>query len=52
MKIFLDCSDAELVRTYYETGLVDGVTTNPRHVAQADDPLHEVIDRLAEIRPV
>ena len=28
------------------------ITTNPRHMAQADDPLHEVIDRLAEIRPV
>ena len=35
MKIFLDCSDAELVRTYYETGLVDGVTTNPSLMLKA-----------------
>ena len=29
MKIFLDTADTELIRKYNETGLIDGVTTNP-----------------------
>ena len=29
MKIFLDCSDPDLIAYAVETGLVDGVTTNP-----------------------
>ena len=29
MKIFLDTADTEVIRKYFQTGLVDGVTTNP-----------------------
>ena len=29
MKIFLDTADTELIKKYYGTGLIDGVTTNP-----------------------
>ena len=29
MKIFLDSSDVEEIRAANETGLIDGVTTNP-----------------------
>ena len=29
MKIFLDTADTDLIRSYYGTGLIDGVTTNP-----------------------
>ena len=29
MKIFLDTADTEIIKKYFETGLVDGVTTNP-----------------------
>ena len=29
MKIFLDTADTDLIREYFQTGLVDGVTTNP-----------------------
>ena len=29
MKIFLDCSDPDLIAYAAESGLVDGVTTNP-----------------------
>jgi len=28
MKIFLDISDINIIRKYYDTGLIDGVTTN------------------------
>jgi transaldolase len=29
MKIFLATADVELIKPAYETGLIDGVTTNP-----------------------
>ena len=29
MKIFLDTADTEVIKKYYETGLIDGITTNP-----------------------
>ena len=29
MKIFLDCSDPDLISYAVETGLIDGITTNP-----------------------
>ena len=35
MKIFLDCSDPELIHHAMETGLIDGVTTNPSLMLKA-----------------
>ena len=29
MKIFLDTAETDVVRKYYKTGLIDGLTTNP-----------------------
>ena len=29
MKIFLDTADTDIIRKYYGTGLIDGITTNP-----------------------
>ena len=29
MKIFLDTADTNVIKEYFQTGLVDGVTTNP-----------------------
>lgn len=34
MKIFLDTGDVKAVRKAYDTGLLDGVTTNPSHIAK------------------
>ena len=51
MKIFLDCSDPELIATAYETGLIDGVTTNPSLMLRAgEDPKH-VIKEISSIFP-
>jgi len=51
MKLFLDCSDAELIANAFETGLIDGVTTNPSLMLKAGhDPL-EVIREISEIFP-
>ena len=35
MKIFLDCSDVDLIKHGFESGLVDGVTTNPSLMLKA-----------------
>ena len=34
MKLFLDTADVEAIRVWASTGLVDGVTTNPTHLAK------------------
>ena len=38
MKIFLDTGDIEAIRRANDTGLLDGVTTNPSHIAKAGRP--------------
>ncbi len=51
MKIFLDCSDPDIIAHTYETGLIDGVTTNPSLMLKAgEDPKH-VIRQISEIFP-
>ena len=48
MKIFLDTADTEVIRKYYETGFVDGVTTNPTLIMKSgrnpDDVYQEITD--------
>ena len=51
MKIFLDCSDPELIAHAYETGLIDGVTTNPSLMLKAGRTPKEVIKEISEIFP-
>ena len=51
MKIFLDCSDPELIASAFETGLIDGVTTNPSLMLKAgEDPKH-VIKEISALFP-
>lgn len=51
MKIFLDCSDPEFIKEAYETGLIDGVTTNPSLMLKnGHDPV-TVIKQISEIFP-
>lgn len=51
MKLFLDCSDAELIKTYYATGLIDGVTTNPSLMLKAGEEPMEVYKKISDIFP-
>jgi transaldolase len=46
MKIFVDSADIAEIRALAETGLVDGVTTNPSLVAKTGRPFREVIDEI------
>ena len=51
MKIFLDCSDVDLIKQSFASGLIDGVTTNPSLMLKAGlDPL-VVLKEISEIFP-
>ena len=51
MKLFLDCSDPELIAHAFETGLIDGVTTNPSLMLKAGKNPKEVIKEISSIFP-
>jgi len=51
VKIFLDTGDVEAVRKAYDTGLVDGVTTNPSHIAKTGRKFEEVVKEICSIVP-
>ena len=51
MKIFLDCSDPELILQAFDTGLIDGVTTNPSHMLKAGNDPRDVIKEISQIFP-
>jgi len=46
MKIFLDTADLEEIRAANETGLIDGVTTNPTLILRSGKTLPEVAQQL------
>ena len=46
MKIFLDTADVILIKPAYETGLLDGVTTNPSLILKSGRQLLEVIKEI------
>jgi transaldolase len=51
MKIFLDTADVSLIGSAYDTGLLDGVTTNPSLILKSGRQLQEVIQEIATIFP-
>lgn len=51
MKIFLDTSDIEAIKKAYDTGLVDGVTTNPTHIARTGRKFQDVVKEICSIVP-
>ena len=50
MKIFLDTADVSFIQPAYETGLIDGVTTNPSLILKSGRQLLEVIDELSKFQ--
>ena len=42
MKIFLDTADVSMITPAYETGLIDGVTTNPTLILKSGKSLGDV----------
>jgi transaldolase len=51
MKIFLDTADVSMISPAYETGLLDGVTTNPTLILRSGRQLLEVINEISKIYP-
>ncbi len=51
MRIFLDTSDVDVIRKHCETGLIDGVTTNPTLMMQAGRDPVEVIKEISSLFP-
>jgi transaldolase len=49
MSLYLDSAFIEDARRAFKTGLVKGVTTNPKLIAQTNRPAAEVIAELSEI---
>ena len=49
MKIFLDTADVDLIGKYYESGLIDGVTTNPTLIRKSGRDPEQVYKELTII---
>ncbi|MDQ0313875.1 fructose-6-phosphate aldolase [Amorphus orientalis] len=51
MKFFVDTADVAEIRALAETGLLDGVTTNPSLIMKSGRPMTDVIAEICEIVP-
>ena len=51
MKFFVDTADTAEIRDLAETGLLDGVTTNPSLIHKAGRNFLEVVEEIASIVP-
>ena len=49
MRIFLDTAETSVIREYFATGLVDGVTTNPTLIMKSGRDPEDVYSELADI---
>jgi len=49
MKLFLDTADVAQIREAWSWGIVDGITTNPSHVAKTGRRLMDVYEEILDI---
>jgi len=49
MFIFADTADTKILAELYETGLIDGVTTNPSIIAKSGREIIDVIEEIADM---
>jgi len=49
MQLFLDTTDTAVLADLADTGLVDGVTTNPTLIAKSGRPMLEVIKEICDL---
>ncbi len=49
MKIFLDTADTDIIKQHFETGLVDGVTTNPTLIMKSGRNPEDVYQEIKDI---
>ena len=49
MQLFIDTADVAQIRQAWSWGLIDGVTTNPTHIANSGRPFDEVLQEIFDI---
>jgi len=49
MKIFLDTAETDVIRKHFESGLIDGVTTNPSLIMKSGRDPEEVYNEIKDI---
>jgi len=49
MKIFLDTADIESIKRANDTGLLDGITTNPSKILESGKKFQEVLKEICKI---
>ena len=49
MKIFLDTAETDLIRKYYGTGMIDGITTNPTLIRKSGRDPEEVYQEIEDM---
>tara|TARA_B100000287_G_scaffold124750_1_gene116813 strand:+ start:358 stop:1005 length:648 start_codon:yes stop_codon:yes gene_type:complete len=49
MKIFLDTAETDVVRKYYKSGLIDGLTTNPTLIRKSGKKHEDVYQEFKDI---
>jgi transaldolase len=49
MKIFLDTADIESIKRANDTGLLDGITTNPSKILESGKKFYDVITEICKI---
>ena len=49
MKLFIDTAKTDEIKEAWSWGILDGVTTNPTHVAASGKKFHEVIEEICAI---
>src|SRR5688572_3838419 len=49
MKLFIDTADVEQIREAMRWGILDGVTTNPTHVAKTGRPYRQLYAEICEM---
>ena len=49
MKLFLDSAITDEIRQYYNTGMIDGVTTNPTLIYKSGKDPEDVYQELIDL---
>ena len=49
MKFFVDTADISEIRELAAAGVLDGVTTNPSHIAKTGRPIRDVIEEICRV---
>ena len=51
MKIFLDTADVHIIEQWVQTGIIDGVTTNPAHLSKTGGDPVQIIKKICSCLP-